>query len=107
MGRQGMLAYWLVQMLAFATGRLDAVGGNLKSDGFYPNSKAGADDAARMYAETEWGALRRGALPGHLQANAILDSHKPWQAMHVDTGNPLTSSAGPDRRDQGPEASWP
>ena len=38
MGRQGTLAYWLVHMLAFVTGRLDVEGGNLKSDGFFPNA---------------------------------------------------------------------
>src|SRR3546814_2543072 len=97
MGRQGTLAYGLVQMLAFATGRLDAVGGNMKSDGFYPNSKAGAADAARMYADAEWGALRRGALPGNLMADAILDSDEPVRAMIVVAGNPLLSIGGGDR----------
>ena len=39
MGRQGTLAYWLVHMLSFVTGRLDVEGGNLKSDGFYANAR--------------------------------------------------------------------
>src|SRR3546814_19233833 len=102
MGRQGMLAYWLVQMLAFATGRLDAVGGNLKSDGFYPNSKAGATDAARMYADTEWGALPRGALPGNLIAHAIPDSAEPVLALILVAGKPPLSTGGGAQRHQAP-----
>lgn len=97
MGRQGTIAYWLVQMLAFATGRLDREGGNLKSDGFYPNAKAGAQAAERMYGETEWGLLRRGALPGTLMADAILDAAQPVRALVVVAGNPLLSIAGGDR----------
>lgn len=97
MGRQGTIAYWLVQMLAFATGRLDRTGGNLKSDGFYPNAKAGSAPASMMYAETEFGELRRGAMPGTLMADAILESETPVRAMFVIAGNPLISIAGGDR----------
>src|SRR3546814_20529292 len=75
----------------------DVCSSNLKSDGFYPNSKAGAADAARMYADTEWGALRRGALPGNLIADAILDSDEPVRAMIVVAGNPLLSLGGDAR----------
>src|SRR3546814_207310 len=75
----------------------DVCSSDLKSDGFYPNSKAGAADAARMYADTEWGALRRGALPGNLMADAILDSDEPVRAMIVVAGNPLLSIGGGDR----------
>ena len=65
MGRQGTLAYWLVHMLAFVTGRLDVEGGNLKSDGFYPNAKAGAAPIERMYVDSEFGRVRRGGAAGH------------------------------------------
>ena len=97
MGRQGTLAYWLVQMLAFVTGNLDREGGNLKSDGFYPNARAGAGVPEQSYGETEWGTLRRGALPGTLMADAILGSERPVRAMIVVAGNPLLSIAGGDR----------
>src|SRR3546814_11287608 len=50
-----------------------------------------------MYADTEWGALRRGALPGNLMADAILDSDEPVRAMIVVAGNPLLSIGGGDR----------
>jgi anaerobic selenocysteine-containing dehydrogenase len=97
MGRQGTLAYWLVHMLAFVTGRLDVEGGNLKSDGFYPNAKAGAGVPERSYAETEFGRLRRGGLPGTLMSHAVLDSERPIRAMIVVAGNPLLSIAGEER----------
>lgn len=97
MGRQGTLAYWLVHMLSFVTGRLDAVGGNLKSDGFYPNARSGAGVPEQAYADTEFGRLRRGSLPGTLMSHAILDSDTPVKALVVIAGNPLLSIAGEDR----------
>ena len=97
MGRQGTLAYWLVHMLSFVTGRLDAVGGNLKSDGFYPNARSGAAVPEQMYVDTEFGRLRRGALPGTLMSHAILDSEQPIRALLVVAGNPLLSIAGEHR----------
>ncbi len=97
MGRQGTLAYWLVHMLSFVTGRLDVTGGNLKSDGFYPNARSGAAVPEQMYVDTEFGRLRRGALPGTLMSQSILDSDNPVRALVVVAGNPLLSIAGEDR----------
>lgn len=97
MGRQGTLAYWLVHMLSFATGRLDVEGGNLKSDGFFPNAQAGQASTESMYVDGEFGKLRVGNLPGTLMADAILDSENPVRAMIVFAGNPLLSIAGQDR----------
>jgi formate dehydrogenase len=97
MGRQGTLAYWLVHMLSFVTGRLDVEGGNLKSDGFYANARSGAGVPEHGYVDTEFGRLRRGALPGTLLANAILDSDEPIRALFVVAGNPLLSIAGEQR----------
>ena len=97
MGRQGTLAYWLVHMLSFVTGRLDVEGGNLKSDGFYPNARSGQGSLEQGYVETEFGTLRRGALPGTLMSHAILDSEQPIKAMIVVAGNPLLSIAGQER----------
>jgi formate dehydrogenase len=97
MGRQGTLAYWLVHMLAFVTGRLDAVGGNLKSDGFYPNAGSGAGSPDHAYVDTEFGTLRRGPLPGTLLSHHVLDAEVPVRALVVVAGNPLLSIAGEDR----------
>ena len=97
MGRQGTLAYWLVHMLAFVTGRLGVEGGNLKSDGFYPNTRSGIGVPEAGYHETEWGTLRRGALPGTLMSHAILDAEQPIRALVVFAGNPLLSIGGEER----------
>ncbi len=97
MGRQGTLAYWLVHMLSFVTGRLDAEGGNLKSDGFYPNARSGAGVPEQNYVDTEFGRLRRGSLPGTLLSQSILDSEEPIRALIVVAGNPLLSIAGEAR----------
>jgi formate dehydrogenase len=97
MGRQGTLAYWLVHMLSFVTGRLDVEGGNLKSDGFYPNARSGQGTLEQGYVDTEFGRLRRGALPGTLMSHSILDAEQPIRAMIVVAGNPLLSIAGQDR----------
>lgn len=99
MGRQGTLAYWLVHMLSFVTGRLDVPGGNLKSDGFYPNAASGAspDGGSRAYVDTEFGTLRRGSLPGTLLSHHILDAETPVRALIVVAGNPLLSIAGQER----------
>ena len=97
MGRQGTLAYWLVHMLSFVTGRLDATGGNLKSDGFYPNARAGSGIPEQGYTDSEFGRLRRGALPGTLMSQYILDADEPVRALIVVAGNPLLSVAGQER----------
>lgn len=97
MGRQGTLAYWLVHMLSFVTGRLDAEGGNLKSDGFYPNARSGAGVMEQNYLDTEFGRVRRGSLPGTVLSHAILDSEHPVRALIVVAGNPLLSIAGEQR----------
>ena len=97
MGRQGTLAYWLVHMLSFVTGRLDVRGGNLKSDGFFPNAKSGAAATEQMYVDGEFGRVRAGNLPGTMMSDHILDSADPIRAMMVWAGNPLLSIAGEAR----------
>ena len=97
MGRQGTLAYWLLHMLSFASGNLDRRGGNILSVGFYPAAKAGRREFAHSFADTEFGRLRRGALPGNLMADAILDAENPVRALIVVAGNPLLSIGGEER----------
>ena len=97
MGRQGTLAYWLLHMLSFATGNLDRRGGNILSVGFYEAAKAGRRDFEQSFADTEFGRLRRGSLPGNLLSHAILDSPKPVRALIVVAGNPLLSIGGEAR----------
>ncbi|MFQ5696878.1 MAG: molybdopterin-dependent oxidoreductase [Myxococcota bacterium] len=94
MGRQGTLAYWLLHMLSFVTGNLDRRGGNLKSDGFYPNSRAGRGGPDDAFRESPFGPLRRGTLPANLLAQYIEEHPQPLRALIVVAGNPLLSVAG-------------
>lgn len=99
MGRQGTLCYWLLQMLSFVTGNLDKPGGNLYGLGFYPAAKAGAMrdlSADSLFFSSEHGELRtiRGALPGNLLPDLILNDSNPIKALVIIAGNPLLSMAG-------------
>jgi len=97
MGRQGTLAYWLVQMLSFATGNLDRRGGNVLSVGFYKSAKAGRRDFASSFGDSEFGPLRKGALPGNLLPDFITTANEPVRALFVVAGNPLLSIGGEAR----------
>jgi anaerobic selenocysteine-containing dehydrogenase len=100
MGRQGTLAYWLVQMLAFVTGNLDRRGGNVYSFGFYPAAKAGRVDPKReVFFDSPYGKLRRirGSLPGNLLADEIVSGQPRVRALVCVAGNPLLSVGGGER----------
>lgn len=94
MGRQGTLAYWLLHMLSFVTGNLDRRGGNVLSEGFYFNAKAGRAKLEDGFEDTPWGSLRKGQMPGNLMAEAILDPEHPIRALFVAAGNPVLSIGG-------------
>jgi len=97
MGRQGTLAYWLLHMLSFVTGNLDAAGGNLHSQGFYPRAaRSGRGRAGEKMVETRHGRLRRGALPGNLMAEDLRDEETPVRALFVVAGNPVLTIGGED-----------
>jgi anaerobic selenocysteine-containing dehydrogenase len=99
MGRQGTLAYWLLFMLSLVTGNLDRRGGNLYSLGFYPAAKAGRRTPQLGFEDTPHGPVRRtrGALPGNLLADTILQQENPLRALVVVAGNPLLSIGGESR----------
>ena len=94
MGRQGSLAYWLVHMLSFVTGRLDVEGGNLKSDGFYANAKSGAGRARA--------GLRRHrvrpAAPGRAARDADGRRHPRQRRAGPGDGRRRRQPAAVDRR---------
>jgi anaerobic selenocysteine-containing dehydrogenase len=94
MGRQGTLAYWLVHMLSFATGNLDRRGGNLLSIGFYASAKAGRRAFDDGWVESEFGRVRRGALPGNLLPHFVTRARQPVRALFVVAGNPVLSIGG-------------
>lgn len=99
MGRHGTLCYWLLQMLSFVTGNLDKQGGNFYSEGFYPAAKAGRVRNKDVFFSSTHGELRhiRGALPGNLLPDMILDDNNPIRALIVIAGNPLLSVGGEAR----------
>jgi anaerobic selenocysteine-containing dehydrogenase len=99
MGRQGTLAYWLLFMLSLVTGNLDRRGGNLYSLGFYPAARAGRVRSGQGLEQTPHGPVRRsrGALPGNLLADMILQDEDPIRALVVVAGNPLLSIGGEAR----------
>src|SRR5262249_43062831 len=61
------------------------------------NARSGAGVVEQGFVDTEFGRLRRGALPGTLMADAILDSAEPVRALIVVAGNPLLSIGGEAR----------
>lgn len=94
MGRQGALAYWLAQMLSLVTGNLDRPGGNiLPARGLNPMRMPAEVSALRA---TPWGDYRppRGAPPGSLMADMLLDREDPIRALFVIAGNPALSIGG-------------
>ena len=93
-GRQGTLAYWLLQMLTFVTGNLDEPGGNVPSQGYYDIAAKGRRDYAAGFIDGEFGRMRTGELPGGLLSHYILDSKEPVKALFVIGGNPLLSLPG-------------
>lgn len=102
MGRQGTLAYWLVQMLSFVTGNLDKEGGNYcsLSLGFNPAMK-GIPKPENPFVDSPFGPLRAipvmGSLPGNLLADMIDSENEPIRALFVISGNPVLSIGGEER----------
>ncbi|MEZ5550764.1 MAG: molybdopterin-dependent oxidoreductase [Pseudomonadales bacterium] len=102
MGRQGTLAYWLLQMLLLVTGNLGRTGGNFYSLGFYERAPAAGKAVPEGYLETPFGEVRKPggvgiSLPGNLLADYILDDPDPLRALFVSSGNPVLSIAGEQR----------
>ncbi len=99
MGRQGTLAYWLLQMLVFVTGNLGREGGNFYSMGFYARSTAAGKAVPEGMLETPFGEVRKPggvgiSLPGNLLANYVTDLEEPIRALFVSSGNPVLSIGG-------------
>ncbi len=102
MGRQGTLAYWLLQMLALVTGNLGREGGNFYSQGFYERAPAAGASAPRDMVDGPFGRMRRPGgvginLPGNLLADYITNPEEPIRALFVNSGNPVLSIGGEER----------
>jgi anaerobic selenocysteine-containing dehydrogenase len=97
MGRQGALAYWLVQMLVLVTGNLDRRGGTYLPARALPVRPF--EPPATDFVESRWGSYRPSGtqLPGALLADMIEDTDEPVRALIVLAGNPLLTMTGADR----------
>ena len=97
MGRQGTLAYWLVQMLSLITGNLGRRGGNIYSPGYFPAATVGKPKKADPFFQSEFGEMRKiaGSLPGNLLADHI--EAGLVKGLVVMSGNPILSMAGEAR----------
>jgi anaerobic selenocysteine-containing dehydrogenase len=100
MGRQGTLAYWLVQMLSLVTGNLGKRGGNLYSPGYFPAATVGKPKTDDPFFTSQFGDMRRiaGSLPGnllveHIEAGLI-------KGLICMSGNPILSMAGEPKLQQ-------
>jgi anaerobic selenocysteine-containing dehydrogenase len=98
MGRQGALAYWLVQMLLLVTGNLDRAGGNYFAARAIGRPPGPVDRTATSFESSPWGPFRRsvGMLPCALLPELVHDADEPLRALVVLAGNPvLTVGGGP------------
>jgi anaerobic selenocysteine-containing dehydrogenase len=96
MGRQGALAYWLVQMLLLVTGNLDRPGGNYFAARAFPTAPAPIDRTAGSFEDGPWGPFRRsvGMLPSAVLPDYIRDEREPLRALFVLAGNPVLTVGG-------------
>lgn len=96
MGRQGTLAYFLVQMLSLVTGNLDRRGGNVVPARAVGPRPAELPPGPESIEETPWGPIRRSAasLPGALLPEYVRHPDVPVRALISIAGNPALSFAG-------------
>ena len=100
MGRQGALAYWLVQMLLLCTGNLDRRGGSFFGARAFPHVPPAIDRSDASFEDTRWGRLRRPIgtmLPAALIPDLIDDPDEPMRALLVFAGNPALTVGGGER----------
>ncbi len=96
MGRQGALAYWLLQMLVLLTGNLDRPGGNVAATRGVAAPPRPRDVTPEAFVDSPWGSYRptMGGLPGALLGDMIRDTEEPIRALIVLAGNPVLSIGG-------------
>ncbi|MDT2006082.1 molybdopterin-dependent oxidoreductase [Rhodococcus opacus] len=98
-GRQGALAYWMLNMISLFSGNLGRRGGNIYSRGMtdvVQNSKRKREDP---FFQSGVGEIRTvsGDLPAARLAEFIENPDDPIRALIVISGNPLLSVAGEER----------
>ena len=98
MGRQGTLAYYLVQLLSLVTGNFDRPGGNVERARAVAPMGATAGPGPDSFEPSPWGPVRRskGCLPASLLPDWIRHPDTPIRAVISLAGNPVLSLAGGD-----------
>lgn len=94
-GRQGTLAFWLLNMLALVTGNLASRGGIYRPRGGLrgrPLQPQQPIDTAIGPVQPSWGCL-----PGNLLAELIEHPSRPIRALINLSGNPLLTMSGEER----------
>jgi anaerobic selenocysteine-containing dehydrogenase len=99
MGRQGALAYWMLNLVSLFSGNLGKRGGNIYSMAvgcMTQNTKA---KPGNPYRRTPFGEIRPVAsyLPGALMADYLESPENPPRALLVVSGNPLLTVGGEQR----------
>ena len=99
MGTQGVLAYWMLQMISLLSGNLGKRGGNIYSPGFCPTAKFTKRTQDQPFFASEFGDVRTvaGNLPTNLMAEVLESRQNPVKALIVISGNPLLSVGGEAR----------
>ena len=98
-GSQGVLAYWMLQMISLVSGNLGKRGGNIYPVGFCPTAQFTKRKQDQPFFDTEFGELRAiaGAMPGNLMPELLESRQNPVKALIVISGNPLLSVGGEAR----------
>ncbi|MFM8862011.1 MAG: molybdopterin-dependent oxidoreductase [Acidimicrobiia bacterium] len=96
MGRNGALAYWLLQLLSLLTGNLDRRGGNIGVTRGTAPAPMARGTGPESFESTPWGEYRPNAagLPGAVMADMIRAGEV--RALFVTAGNPALTMAGGD-----------
>ena len=99
MGRQGTLAYWLVNMISLYSGNLGKKGGNVHRAGWMSLGPLMPRNQENPWFDTPHGAMRKvhDTMPGNMLPDLIDDEHDPIRALIVIAGNPLLSIGGEQR----------
>ncbi len=99
MGRQGTLAYWLLNMVSLFSGNLGKAGGNVYRPGWFSLAPLAPAYEGSPWFDTELGPVRKvlDTMPGNLMPDLIEVEDNPIRALIVVAGNPLLSIAGEEQ----------
>lgn len=98
-GRQGTLAYWMLNMISLFTGNLGRRGGNIYSRGMTDVVQNSKRKRENPFFHNSVGEVRTvsGDLPAAMLSEYIETRDDPIRALIVISGNPLLSVGGEER----------